>query len=174
MMFKFAILIITLATVIHTITEKPLLTLALTAALVMLVNKSVEQFSTIDKEWYPPNGLDDPRNEGGDLHLTNLYRRLHQLDGAQRSEVFQFNDALAGGNYNINREQYTGELFNREMNSIRAHIIDDIAADRAHGECPTNQLYDVPSKPLFVPDGHHTDHRILGIPSQVGSLPSYY
>lgn len=174
-MLDFAIFIITLATVIHTITEKTSLTVAITIGILVLLHvtgAAAEQFSTIEKEWYPPNGLDDPRNEGGDLHLTNLYRRLHQLDGAQRSEVFQFNDALAGGSYNISREQYTGEEFNREMNAIRAHIIDDIAADRA--ECPTNQLYDVPSKPLFVPDGHHTDHRILGIPSQVGSLPSYY
>lgn len=176
-MFHLVIFIATLAFVVYTITKDWLKTALITAGFVfvlhVILSGKTERFSIIDYG-YPPLGLDDPRNEGGDLHLTNLYRRLHQLDGAQRSEVFQFNDALAGGNYNINREQYTGELFKREMNAIRAHIIDDIAADRARGECPTNELYNVPSKPLFVPDGHHTDYRILGIPSQVGSLPSYY
>lgn len=168
------IFIITLATVLYTITANWKTTALLTLAIAFVLRQLpfIEGFSVIDKEWFPALGLDDPRVEGGDFHLTNLYRRLHRLDGSQRSEVFQFNDALAGGNYNINREQYTGEKFNREMNTIRTHIIDDIAANRA--ECPTNQLYDVPSKPLFVPDGHHTDHRILGIPSQVGSLPYYY
>jgi hypothetical protein len=168
------VFIIALATVIYTITVNWKMTALLTLAIAYVLRQLpfLERFSVIDKEWYPPNGLDDPRVEGGDLHLTNLYRRLHQLDGAQRSEVFQFNDALAGGNYNISREQYTGQMFDREMNTIRAHIIDDIASQRV--DCPTNQLYDVPSKPLFVPDGHHTDHRILGVPSQVGSLPYYY
>lgn len=154
--------------------NKLLLVLILLAALLLFRSgyKS-ESFAVIDFEalklQYPREPNCDPAE--GDLHLTNLYRRLHHLDGVQRRNVFQFQNALAGGSYGINREQYTGELYDREMSKIKAHIIRDIAADRV--DCPMNQLYDVPSKPLFIPDGPG-DERILGIPSQVGTLPSYY
>jgi hypothetical protein len=105
----------------------------------------------------------------GDLTLTNLYRRLHNLDSIQRSDIFQFNDALAGGSYNIPVEPYVGAAYDREMMKIKQTIREDIAAKRRG----YNELLDTPTKPVFITVGPGDD-RILGIPSQVGSLPYYY
>lgn len=106
--------------------------------------------------------------DNGDLELTNLYRRLHNLESIQRSEVFQFNDALAGGSYGIGVEPYVGAAYEREMNAIKAHIR-DVIQSRRRGY---SEMYDTPTKPVFITN--QDDERILGIPTQVGSLPYYY
>ncbi len=107
--------------------------------------------------------------EQGDSTLRNLYRQLHHLDATQRAEVFQFNDALAGGTHNIPAEPYIGEAYDREMSKIKQTILADIAATRRG----YNELLDTPTKPVFHSAGRGDD-RILGIPSQIGTLPYYY
>jgi hypothetical protein len=103
-----------------------------------------------------------------DNQLTNLYRRLHNLDSIQRSEVFQFNDALAGGSYNAPIEPYIGARYDRAMMDLKSQIRQDIAAKRR----PYSELYDTPTKPIF--NAMNDDYRILGIPSQLGVQPYYY
>lgn len=117
---------------------------------------------------------------GGDNTLTNLYRRIHNLDSIQRTEVFQFNDALAGGSYNTPVEPYLGEAYDRQQMDLKQQIREDIAAKRR----PHSELYDVPTRPLIgnFEDCHNGDCQwqadeaghILGIPSQVGSRHAYY
>ena len=111
-----------------------------------------------------------PCNDEGDLVLTNLYRRLHNLDSIQRSEIFQFNDALAGGSYGMSAEQYIGAKYDREMTRVRNMIQRRIAVTRR----PYSEMYGTPTKPLFIDTVGDGDDRILGIPSQVGTLPAYY
>ena len=117
---------------------------------------------------------------GGDLTLTNLYRRLHHLDAIQRTEIFQFNDALAGGHYGIPREPYVGEAYDRRMMALQQQIREDIAAKRR----PYSEAYDIPTKPLMgnFEECHLGDCQwdadsrghILGIPSQVGTRHTYF
>jgi hypothetical protein len=117
---------------------------------------------------------------GGDLHLTNLYRTLHNMDAIQRTEVFQFNDALAGGHYGIPRERYVGEAYDRGMMNLKQQIREDIGRRRR----PYSEAYDVPTTPLMgnfwqchVGDCQWSadeDGAILGIPSQVGTRHAYY
>lgn len=122
----------------------------------------------------------DRQGYGGDLHLTNLYRGLHNMDAIQRTEVFQFNDALAGGSYGIPRERYVGEAYDRGMMNLKQHIREDIARKRR----PYSEAYDVPTTPLLGNfqqchagdcqwDADEEGH-ILGIPSQVGTRHAYY
>lgn len=133
---------------------------------------------------HPPYLLRNAGKEGfafgGDLTLTNMYRRLHNLDAVQRTEVFQFNDALAGGHYGIAREPYIGEAYDRSMMDLKQQIRDDIAKKRR----PYSEAYDVPTKPLMGDFGqcHMGDCQweadsvgaILGVPSQVGTRHAYY
>lgn len=117
---------------------------------------------------------------GGDLTLTNMYRRLHNLDAIQRTEVFQFNDALAGGHYGIPREPWVGEAYDRGMMDLKQQIRKDIAKKRR----PHDEAYDIPTKPLMGNfwDCHLDDCQwdadeqghILGIPSQVGTRHAYF
>lgn len=117
---------------------------------------------------------------GGDLTLTNMYRRLHNLDAIQRTEVFQFNDALAGGHYGIPREPWVGEAYDRGMMDLKQQIREDIAAKRR----PYNEAYDIPTKPLMGNfwECHMGDcqwdadseGKILAIPSQVGTHHAYF
>jgi hypothetical protein len=117
---------------------------------------------------------------GGDLTLTNMYRRLHNLDAIQRTEVFQFNDALAGGSYGIPREPWVGEAYDRGMMDLKQQIREDIAKKRR----PFDEAYDIPTKPLMGNfwechmgdcqwDADSEGH-ILGIPSQVGTRHAYF
>jgi hypothetical protein len=118
--------------------------------------------------------------EQGDNTLTNLYRRLHNLDAIQRTEVFQFNDALAGGSYGIPRQRYVGEAYDRAMMDLKQQIREEIAARRR----PYSEAYDVPTKPLMgnFYDCHMGDCQVeadkeghfLGLPSQVGVVHGYY
>lgn len=117
---------------------------------------------------------------GGDLTLTNMYRRLHNLDAIQRTEVFQFNDALAGGSYGVPREPWVGEAYDRGMMDLKQQIREDIAAKRR----PFDEAYDIPTKPLMgnfwechVGDCQwdaDAEGHILGIPSQVGNHHAYF
>lgn len=117
---------------------------------------------------------------GGDNTLTNMYRRVHNLDAIQRAEVFQFNDALAGGSYNTPVEPYIGEAYDRQMMDLKQQIREDIAAKRR----PYSEAYDVPTRPLMGDfnschfgdcqwDADAAGH-ILGIPSQVGTRHGYF
>jgi len=129
---------------------------------------------------YPPPNQDAQDVEQGDNTLTNLYRRLHNLDAIQRTEVFQFHNGLAGGSYGIPRQPYIGEANDRAMMDLNQQIREEISARRR----PFNEAYDVPTKPLMGDfyncalgdcqvqadkEGH-----ILGLPSQVGITPGYY
>ena len=116
----------------------------------------------------------------GDIKLTNLYRQLHNLDAIQRTEVFKFGDALAGGGYGIPAEPCVGEAYDRAMMNVNQQIRTDIAATRI----PFNEAYDVPTRPLMGNFANcelgncqwdaDADGRILGIPSQVGTQPAFY
>jgi hypothetical protein len=116
----------------------------------------------------------------GDITLTNLYRRLHNLDSIQRSQVFQFNDALAGGSYNAPLEPYVGEAYDRGMMDLKQRINEEIGRTRRG----YSEMYDIPTKPLMgnFEDCHMGDcqfqvdaeGKILGIPSQLGQLPAYF
>lgn len=130
---------------------------------------------------HPYYGIEGESNmRHGDETLTNLYRRIHNLDNIQRTEVFQFNDALAGGSYGIPREPWVGEAYDRAMMDMKQQIREDIAAKRI----PHDEAYDVPTKPLMgtFAQCHLGDCQweadaqghILGIPSQVGTRHAYY
>lgn len=116
----------------------------------------------------------------GDNTMTNMYRRLHNLDNINRIEIFRFGDALAGGGYGIPAEPYIGEAYDRAMMKVGEQIRTRISQTRL----PYNELYDVPTRPLMgnfndcelgnCQWNADADGKILGIPSQVGSQPAYY
>lgn len=116
----------------------------------------------------------------GDNTLTNMYRQLYNLDNIQRTEIFKFGDALAGGGYGIPAEPYVGEAYDRAMMGLNERIRKKIAARRI----PVDELYDIPTRPLMgnydnCEQGNcqwnaDADGRILGIPSQVGSQAAYF
>jgi hypothetical protein len=129
---------------------------------------------------HPPPHQSVEETEQGDNTLTNLYRRLHNLDAIQRTEIFQFHNGLAGGSYGIPRQPYIGEANDRAMMDLNQQIRDEISARRR----PYSEAYDVPTKPLMGDfyncglgdcqvqadkEGH-----ILGLPSQVGITPGYF
>ena len=136
----------------------------------------------IDPPYLLRNNGAEANNEGfgGDLTLTNMYRRLHNLDAIQRIEIFQFNDALAGGSYGIPREPLVGEAYDRSMMDLQQQIREDIAKKRR----PFDEAYDIPTKPLMgnfwecqVGDCQwdaDSEGKILGIPSQVGTRHAYF
>lgn len=116
----------------------------------------------------------------GDNTLTNLYRRLHNLDSIQRIEIFQNRGKIAGGNYGSSRQQLLGNAYARQMMDIKQQIRDKISADRL----PYSEAYDVPTKPLIgdydecvfgnCQEDADRDGLILGIPSIPGVVPAYY
>ncbi len=116
----------------------------------------------------------------GDNTLTNLYRRVHNLDAIQRTENFQFSDTFAGGSYGIQRQPFLGEAYDRAMMHMNEQIRQEIAQRRL----PFSEAYDVPTKPMmgnfydyYIGDYQvqaDADGKILGIPSQVGIVPGYY
>lgn len=166
-------------------THNALVAAAVLAGVWLQLATSREQFSVGDA-MYPfavarPRGLVGGGAEAeGDLNLTNMYRRLHNLDSIQRSHVFQFNDALAGGSYGAPLEPYIGQAYDRGMMDLKQRINEDISTHRRG----YSEMYDTPTRPLMGSfDDCHTgdcqvaadaDGHILGIPSHVGELPAYY
>lgn len=117
----------------------------------------------------------------GDNTLTNLYRRLHNLDAIQRTEVFQFNDSLAGGSYGIPMQPYIAEANERAMMDLKEQIRQEIASRRR----PFSEAYDIPTKPLMGTFDEcylngdcqaqaDAEGKFLGLPSQVGLVHGYY
>ena len=162
-------------------------TSVISGAVTWLLQKIIlkEGFSK-DQEWRKVNNLLDygkypgpSKQYQGDLTLTNMYRRLHNMDAIQRTEIFQFNDALAGGSHGISRERWVGEAYDRNMMDLKHRIREDIAKKRI----PYDEE-SVPTKPLMGNfwDCHmgncqwdaDSEGKILGIPSQVGTIHPYY
>lgn len=155
-------------------------------AIVWLKLATIKENFSVGDAMYPfavarPRGLVGGGCEAeGDLTLTNLYRRLHNLDSIQRSNVFQFNDALAGGSYNVPLEPYVGQAYDRGMMELKQRINEEISRTRRG----YSEMYDTPTRPLMgnfydchtgdCQFGADADGKILGIPSQVGELPAYY
>ena len=117
----------------------------------------------------------------GDLVLTNLYRKLHNIDNIMRVDVFNHlhHPGSAEGNDSI---FYTGEWMDREMSKIKSQIRENIAARRRpYAEPYWNQ---VPTKPLGgnFNECHlgncqwdlDNDGKILGIPSVPGVRHAYH
>lgn len=129
--------------------------------------------------WETPVGLENAVS--GDLELANMYRRLHNIDHLQRAEVFQFNDAVAGGDHGSSRERILGEAGGRAMGRTQRLIREDIAAKRR----PPNDPYDMPTKPLVgtylecttfgdCQAGADARGEFLGLPSQPGVHHGYF
>lgn len=121
---------------------------------------------------------------GSSTTLSELYRRLHNLEAISRAQVFQFNSAYAGGNQNTPAEPFIGEAYDRERMRILALIQEEIRCNRAkvsglhpngsplggsYDDCASSN-YDA-AKCQYQMD---KEGRILGIPSQVGSTAYYY
>lgn len=115
--------------------------------------------------------------------LTDLYRRLHNLEAIMRGEVFQFNSSYAGGNQNTPAEPYIGEAYDRARMKILAEIKELIRSQRLevselhpngsplggnYDECASSDYAAARCQYRMDKEG-----RILGIPSQVGN-PAYY
>ena len=124
----------------------------------------------------------DPEN--CDNRLTDLYRRLHNLEAIMRGEVFQFNSAYAGGNQNTPAEPYIGEAYDRARMKILAEIKDITRSRRSEAHelhpngSPLGGSYDecAASEYATARCQYQMDQegRILGIPSQVGTPAFYY
>lgn len=118
---------------------------------------------------------------GGDLVLTNLYRKLHNIDNTMRVDVFNHLHHPGSGE-GSDSIFYTGEWMDREMSKIKSQIREDIAARRRpYAEPYWNQ---VPTKPLggnfyecHLGDCQwdlDDDGKILGIPSVPGVRHAYH
>ena len=129
-------------------------------------------------------GVDPSEEAQGDLVLTNMYRKWHNLEGINRVGVLEHSHLKnPGGDESINRQFYVAEAMDREAMRMQKLIRDDVAFRRR----PYTDAY--PSKgaehsPLggnfyecHIGDcqwDHDTEGKIIGIPSVPGTRHSYY
>jgi len=155
--------------------------------------KAIRSFTGLDEGFHGGGGSIDGypyalahqrlNHKQSNNHLTDLYRRLHNLEAIARGEVFQFNSAYAGGNQNTPAEPYIGEAYDRARMNILAEIREFIRSQRLevselhpngsplggnYDECASSDYATARCQYNMDKEG-----RFLGIPSQVGT-PAYY
>ena len=94
--------------------------------------------------------------EQGDLHLANLYRRIHMLERVARERV-ALNNNGPGGDKGAPRERIILERIARESNKLKQAI---------------NDMIKIQSKPPRLPY-HYATNPMVGVPSQPGSVHWY-
>ena len=130
-----------------------------------------------------PYGIDPSEEAQGDLRLTNLYRKWHNIENVNRIGVLEHSHLKQpGGDDGTNRQFYIAEAMDREAMRMQKLIRDDIAAKRR----PYTDAYaeGVPHTALggnfyecHIGDcqwDQDNDGKILGIPSTLGTRHPYY
>lgn len=130
-----------------------------------------------------PYGIEASEEAQGDLLLTNLYRKWHNIDNINRIGVLEHSHLKQpGGSEGTNRQFYIAEALDREAMKMQKLIRDDIAFRR---QPYTTAFSDgIPSTPLggnfyecHIGDCQwdlDNEGKILGIPSTVGTRHPYY
>jgi len=127
-----------------------------------------------------PYGIEPSQDAVGDLTLTNLYRKWHNIENINRVGVLEHSHLKQpGGDDGTNRQFYIAEAMDREAQRMQQLIRDDIAAKRI----PSTDAYS-DNTPLggnfyecHIGDCQwdlDNDGKILGIPSTVGTIHAYY
>jgi hypothetical protein len=153
----------------------------------MFHNTGVEFNNSMSNMWWHPAktqypyGLDPSEDAMGDLTLTNLYRKLHNIENISRIGVLEHSHLKQpGGDDGTNRQFYIAEAMDRDVQKIQQQIRDEIALRR-------NASIVIDGIPHTSLGGNFYDchigdcqwdldnnEQILGIPSTVGTIHPYY
>lgn len=130
-----------------------------------------------------PYGIDPSEEAQGDIKLTNMYRKWHNIENVNRIGVLEHSHLKQpGGDDGTNRQFYIAEAMDREAQRMQKLIRDDIAFKRI----PYTDAYaeGVPHTELggnfyecHIGDcqwDQDNQGKILGIPSTVGTRHAYY
>lgn len=126
-----------------------------------------------------PYGVDPSEEVQGDLKLTNMYRRWHNIENVNRIGVLEHSHLQQpGGDDGTNRQFYIAEAMDREAMRMQKLIRDDIAFRRR----PYTDAYDESAIGGNFYECHVGDcqwdldneGKILGIPSTPGTRHAYY
>lgn len=127
-----------------------------------------------------PYGLDPSEEVQGDLTLTNMYRKLHNIEGVNRVGVFEHSHIKTpGGGGGIQRQFYIGEALDREAKRIQKNIRDEIGFRRIpySDAYPENTALGGNFYDCHIGDcqwSQDNEGKILGIPSVPGVRHPYY
>lgn len=126
-----------------------------------------------------PYGLERSEDVPGDLTLTNLYRKWHNIQSVNRIGVLEHSHLKQpGGDDGTNRQFYIAEGMDREAMRMQKLIRDEISYRRR----PYTDAYSDSALGGNFYDCHigdcqwdqDNDGKILGIPSVPGTHHAYY